>query len=114
MQNIVDICGDLKTVSPKYLHRCVYDLQTWVIDTYILVRDYICGPPIPTNLYYYGQELIRKVHIVFTAALLSGELGAVLVIVDINEVLVTARLTKVFCPGHHPPHCTAQSSMAKS
>ena len=52
---------------------------------------------------YYRQELIRKVHIVFSAALLLGELGVVLVIVDINEVVVTARLTKVFCP-RHPPH----------
>ena len=32
-----------------------------------------------------------------------GELSAVLVIVDINEVVVTLRLTKVFCPGHHHP-----------
>ena len=47
--------------------------------------------------------MIRKVHIVFSSGLLSGELGAVLVIVDINEVVVTERLTKVFCPGHHPP-----------
>ena len=58
---------------------------------------------------YYRQELIRKVHIVFSAALLLAELGVVLVIVDINEVVVTARLTKVFCPRHPPPHSTAQS-----
>ena len=86
-------------ISPSL---CVWltDLGEWHI--YIGERLYLW----PTNSnqpLYYGQKLIRKVHIVFIAALLSGELGAVLVIVDINEVLVTARLTKVFCPGHPPP-----------
>ena len=58
------------------------------------------GQPQPLN---YRQDLIRKVHIVFSAALLLAELGVVLVIVDINEVVVTARLTKVFCPRPTPP-----------
>ena len=51
------------------------------------------------NSHDRGWKRSKKVCIVFNAALLWGELRAVLVIVDINEIKVTLRFKKVFLLG---------------
>ena len=51
------------------------------------------------NSHDRGWKRLKKVCIVFKAALLWGEWRAVLVIVDINEIKVTLRSKKVFLLG---------------
>ena len=51
------------------------------------------------NSHDRGWKRSEKFRIVFNAALLWGELRAVLVIVDINEIKVTLRFKKVFLLG---------------
>ena len=55
------------------------------------------------NSHDRGWKRSKKVRIVFNAALLWGELRAVLVIVDINEIKVTLRPKKVFLLGAYYP-----------